>query len=357
MKKSVKSVIFFLLAMSFALLLSIPMRASQPSVSAKAAIVYCLENGTVLYSKNSDTCLPMASTTKIMSTLLTLESGNLDEKFTVDSEAIAVEGSSMGLLSGDIVSKRILCYGMMLPSGNDAANAAAVAVSGSVNEFVSLMNNRATELGMLNTHFVTPSGLDDYTDEHYSTAYDMAILTAYALRNSDFAKICSTTAISFDLGNERSVWLSNSNRLLTALDNCIGVKTGFTDKAGRCLVSAVRYNGITLICVTLNASDDWNDHIRLYADCFKQVENFSIDGVAVRVPLVGALQNVALLKSDSVSCVIMTEDISEITKKIYVPRFIYAPADKTNPLGRVDYYLGEKLIASADLYLDDVMIN
>lgn len=350
MKIVLKFLTCALLAFSLALTFSVGMFGDEPNISAKAAVVYCLENETVLYSENSDTCLPMASTTKIMSTLLTLESGNLDDKFTVDSEAIAVEGSSMGLLPGDVVSKRILCYGMMLPSGNDAANAAAVAVSGTVEEFVDLMNLKAVEIGMHNTHFVTPSGLDDYTDEHYSTAYDMAILTAYALRNSDFAKICSTTAISFNLENERSVWLSNSNRLLTALDDCIGVKTGFTDKAGRCLVSAVRYNGVTLICVTLNASDDWNDHIELYNRCADSVVCTELNGVDLRIPLVGASDNVALLQSESQSVVVMAEDLPRIKRKILVPRFVYASCNRSKPIGKILYYLDGKQIASAELF-------
>lgn len=357
MKNYLTSAISFLLVVCLISSFGASLHADEPSVSAKAAIVYCMENNTVLYSKNADTRLPMASTTKIMSAIIALESGNLDDEFTVDSDAIKVEGSSMGLLDGDTVTKRKLCYGMLLPSGNDAANATAVAVSGSTERFVKQMNDKASELGMSSTHFVTPSGLDDYTDEHYSTAYDMALLTAYALKNPDFVEICSTASITLDLGKDRDVWLSNSNRLLTALDNCIGVKTGFTDKAGRCLVSAVRYNGITLICVTLNASDDWNDHIRLYTACFKQVKSQSLDGVTVRAPLVGSTENIVLLQSEPVSVVLLTTDTDSITKKIYVPRFIYAPVDSSKPLGRVLYYLGDKLIASSDLYLNDVMIN
>ena len=160
-----------------------------PAVSAKGAVLIDSVTGEILFEKNAKSKLPMASTTKIMSAMLALESGNLDEEFTVDSNAIKVEGSSMGLQEGDRVTMRALVYGMLLPSGNDAANAAAVRLCGSVDAFVQLMNDRAVELGLNSTHFVTPSGLDDYTDDHYSSAYDMAVLAKEALKNPDFREM------------------------------------------------------------------------------------------------------------------------------------------------------------------------
>ena len=244
---------------------------SEPQIAARAAVVLEYETGRVLYEKNADLQLPMASTTKIMTTLLTLESGNIDDWFTVDSEAIKVEGSSMGLSEGKEVTKRILCYGMMLPSGNDAANASAIAVSGSIDAFVELMNEKAENFGLTSTHFVTPSGLDDYTDEHYSTALDMANLTRLALSNDIFREICGTTSICLEFGDGESFWLSNSNKLLSSCYGVIGVKTGFTDKAGRCLVSACERDGVTLICVTLSDPNDWYDHTNLYDYCFSML--------------------------------------------------------------------------------------
>lgn len=241
---------------------------TEPQIAARAAVVVEYETGKVLYEKNADLQLPMASTTKIMTTLLTLESDNIDDWFTVDSEAIKVEGSSMGLSEGEVITKRILAYGMMLPSGNDAANAAAVAVSGSIEGFVRLMNEKAENFGLTNTHFVTPSGLDDYTDEHYSTALDMANLTRLALSNETFREICGTKSICLEFGDGESFWLSNSNKLLSSCEGVIGVKTGFTDKAGRCLASACERDGVTLICVTLSDPNDWYDHTNLYDYCF-----------------------------------------------------------------------------------------
>ena len=157
------------------------------SVSAKAAVLIEADTGRVLFAKNKDMQLPMASTTKILTALITLESNNLDELFVVDEKAIQVEGSSMGLQKGDSASLRTLACGMLLPSGNDAANAAAVRIGGSIAEFAAMMNQRAAAIGMTNSHFVTPSGLDD--EQHYSTAHDMAKLARVALKNNAFQDI------------------------------------------------------------------------------------------------------------------------------------------------------------------------
>ncbi len=348
-----RRIISFLLIIIFSFSCITVINGEEVSVSAKSAIIYCPENGKILYSKNTDTRLQIASTTKIMTTILTLESGDLDKHFTVDKDAIFVEGSSMGLLPGDVVSKRILCYGMMLPSGNDAANAAAVAVAGDVESFIKMMNDKAEELGLTNTHFVTPSGLDDYTDDHYSSALDMAKLTAYALQNQDFREICSTGTISFELKNGRTVWLYNSNRLLSTLDGCIGVKTGFTDKAGRCLITAVEREGVCLICVTLNDSNDWLDHINLYKNCFSDLKNVSIGGQTVKIPVVGSDKLIAKLICDESQLTLFDWEEESLTKKIYIPRFIYAPAKKGDTVGKVVYYLNGKKVISLDLKLNE----
>lgn len=246
--------------------------AENIEVSAKAAVVVSADTGEIVYSKNSGEKLPMASTTKIMSALLCLESGDLYEPFKVDSEAIKVEGSSMGLQEGDIVTKYALACGMLLPSGNDGANAAAVEIAGSMEGFAELMNDRAQKLGLTKTYFVTPSGLEG--TGHGSSAEDMAILAAEALKNDLFREICSSETIKLEYGNPPYTrWLKNTNKLLSMYDGTYGVKTGFTDEAGRCLVSACEREGKRLICVTLNAPDDWNDHMKLYDDCFKKVKS------------------------------------------------------------------------------------
>lgn len=324
---------------------------SGESISAKSAVLIEAESGTVLFEKNSGTFMPMASTTKIMSALLTLESGSLDENFVVDSEAIKVEGSSMGLTEGDTVTRRTLCYGMLLPSGNDAANASAVSVSGSVESFVKLMNERAAEIGMKSTRFVTPSGLDG--EGHGSTAYDMAILTAEALRNEDFALICSTASARLSYGNppyER--WLSNTNKLLKMYDGCIGVKTGFTDEAGRCLVSAAKRNGVTLICVTLNAPDDWNDHIKMFNYGFASVKLANLpvpEEMSVAVAGDGDSSSIPLIAAEMPQAAVAPADISRIEHRIFIPPFVYAPVAAGDRVGHIEYRLDGRLIESISL--------
>ena len=206
-------------------------------VGASAAIVMEAQSGEVLFAQNIHEQLPMASTTKIMTALLTLERQDLQEEFTVDDTAILTEGTSMGLQKGDTVTLYALAVGMLLSSGNDAAGAAAVRLCGSLADFAREMNRRAASLGMNNTHFVTPSGLD--AEDHYSTAYDMALLARAALQNPLFAEIVAARRLTVWYGQPpyaRS--LLNHNRLLSLYGDAIGVKTGFTKKAGRCLVSA-----------------------------------------------------------------------------------------------------------------------
>ena len=225
------------------------------------AILINAETGDVIYEKEADKIAPMASTTKIMTTLLALEQGNLDEPFVIDSNAIKIEGSSMGLKEGDCLTIRDLCYGMMLPSGNDAANVLATKIAGSIDGFVKMMNLRAKELGLKNTHFCTPSGLDtSEKNEHHSTARDMALLTQKAMENADFCEICSQSYKKLTFGNPPiNRVIRNHNRLLKEFDGACGVKTGFTKKAGRCLVSAAQRDGLKLIAVVLKDHDDWQD--------------------------------------------------------------------------------------------------
>lgn len=327
------------------------------SDSAKASILIDADSGRVLYEHNSKKKLPMASTTKIMSALLAVENGNLDEQFKVDDNAIKVEGSSMGLKSGDLVTQRDLCYGMMLPSGNDAANATAVRIAGSVENFVSLMNKRAAEIGLKSTHFVTPSGLDDYTDEHYSTASDMAKLTAYALKNSTFAEICSTKSVKLKFGNPPyDRWLANSNKLIGACKGIIGVKTGFTDKAKRCLVSACRRNGTTLICVTLNDPNDWRDHSNLYDFGFSKYKSVTLcpELNSFKVPIVGADEDTvsASCKCD-IKVSIHKDDEDKITQRVVLNQINYAPIINGEQLGYVNYYIDNRLIGHTEIVSDE----
>lgn len=320
------------------------------NVSAKSWILFDPISGKTLAEKNSDLKLPMASTTKIMSTLLCLESGNLDEEFTVDENAILVEGSSMGLLPGDIVTKRSLCHGMLLPSGNDAANATAVKISGSLEDFASLMNKRAAEIGMMDTNFVTPSGLHD--EKHYSTAQDMAMLTRVAMKNEDFRSICSLQSASVEFGNlPYRRMLYNTNKLLAKYKYAIGVKTGFTDEAGRCLVSCAEKDGIELICITLNDPDDWNNHIKLYEYGFSRMSNVNLTPkIELSVPIAGGKAESCRLFADDITVGCINGNAPDYNCVLRTPPFVYAPIKEGDELGVLEYYSNGVIIGSSTVY-------
>lgn len=347
--KMLRRIVFFVMSCMLAV-----MSAQQITVgavgdcSAKAAVVYDPVSGEFLYEKNADTRLPMASTTKIMSALIALESGNLDEQFTVDPEAIKNEGSSMGLREGDKVTMRGLVCGMLLPSGNDAANAAAVRCMGSIEKFVDEMNRRAEQMGLRDTHFVTPSGLDDDTEEHFSTARDMAKLAAAALENEDFAAICSQKYIKLEFGNPPEPrWLTNSNKLLGSCEGVIGVKTGFTDKARRCLVSACERDGARLICVTLNDPDDWRDHSALYDSAFAQMQTCVLKGSGklFTVKAAGGTADEFSAACRQVSMALPVSAADKVKCEYRVKKFAFAPVKCGEKVGEAVFYIGGREIA------------
>lgn len=344
------------LSLCIAFLLMLP-AFSQPAAaveyngpcSAKAAVLIEATTGRILYAKNENTELPMASTTKIMSAMLTLEQENLDEYFTVDPQAIKVEGSSMGLVEGDQVTLRILAYGMLLPSGNDAANTAAVRIGGTTEAFVEMMNQRAADLGLKNTHFVTPSGLD--AEGHHSTARDMAFLARAALKNPDFLAICSSKNAQLEFGNPPfKRWLKNSNKMLQNYEGAIGVKTGFTDEAGRCLVSAAQRDGVTLICVTLNDPNDWQDTADLFNYGFSQVtvQQIPADKAGeLSLTVTGGEQSrCAVVPYGAATSVV---EPSELATRVHLDRFYYAPVNAGDIVGRVEYLYDGEVVASQQL--------
>ena len=324
----------------------------QVDTSAQAAVLIDLDSGRVYYEKNADAVLPMASTTKVMTALVVLESGmNLDEFFAVDSSAIMVEGSSMGLQKGDKVTLRALCYGMLLPSGNDAANAAAVRVAGTIDNFCGMMNERARTMGLENTNFQTPSGLDD--DNHYTTAKELATITYNAMKNEDFREICKRTTATVEYGNppyKRTLY--NHNRLLRSYEGTIGVKTGFTKKSGRCLVSAVERDGVGLICVTLNAPNDWNDHKKLYNSAFDLLARLELEDSQTQytIKVTGGMKSSVILVPESFpTATLFMGETSNIEKSITIDPFAYAPVKLGDTLGEIVYTLGDVELARVNL--------
>lgn len=346
------------LAAAFALLKMLPIEglyvssAQQPEITAKGAVLISADTGEIIFDCNSSKKLPMASTTKIMTTLLCLESGNLYDEFVVDSDAIKVEGSSMGLQEGDIVTKYALCCGMLLPSGNDAANAAAVKIAGSIEDFAVLMNDKARELGLSRTFFVTPSGLEG--DGHGSSAYDMSILAREALKNEIFREICSQTSIQLEFGNPPyKRWLKNTNKLLTMYEGVYGVKTGFTDEAGRCLVSSCERNGMNLICVTLNDRNDWNDHAAMYDYGFETAHNIELEiPETFELELAGGENDKITVAAGekTINITSLAASQEDFEMQIVASPFVYAPVEKGEELAELKISFNGREVRRVPLY-------
>lgn len=316
------------------------------ALSAKSAVVLSGDTGEILYSYNCNMRLSMASTTKIMTGLILCESGNLDREITVTAPMVAVEGSSMGLRVGDVVTLRDLLYGLMLPSGNDAANAIAISLCGSIEKFAQVMNQRAKEMGLTNTHFVTPSGLD--ADEHYTTAYELALIAKTALSNEEFADVVATKSITLSYGGTQH-YLSNHNKLLSSVEGVIGVKTGFTKKSGRCLVSAYKKDGRYVIAVTLNDPNDWADHKALINIGIAAIKDVTVppEREMYTVSVVGGTKSHISFRFENATLAVATE--SEIVCKINVPPILHAPLCEGEKVGYIAYYKGDELVLTEDI--------
>ena len=340
-----------------AVILVLPIKADALDVSAKAAVVINGDSGEIIFEKNADSQLPMASTTKIMTGLLLCEYGNLEREITVTKEMVQVEGSSMGLLAGDKVTLHDLLYGLLLASGNDAANVIATVIGGSPKGFAKLMNERAEQLGLKNTNFVTPSGLDD--EEHYTTAYELALIAKEAMQNEEFAKAVSSESAVLNYGNPPyRRRLTNHNKLLNYDSSFIGVKTGFTKKSGRCLVSARKRDGKYVICVTLCAPDDWNDHKTLSEFGLNELKQitFKPEKEVENIEVIGASEK---LKVNLGSFFVNTTSDDNIEFKVNLPKFLYAPVKKGEVIGNIvciqngKVCLDKKITANYDIKADE----
>lgn len=324
--------------------------SSAAAVSARSYALVEQTTGRVIAGSNMDTRLPMASTTKIMTGLLACESGQLDKTFTVPPEALTVEGSSMGLLPDEKLTLRTLVYGLLLESGNDAANSIAMLLGGSVDGFAAQMNAKARALQLGNTHFANPSGLG--ADGHYTTALDLARLGAYAMKNPDFAQIVGTKRItvSYD-GVQNARTLVNHNRLLGSYDGEIGIKTGFTKKSGRCLVSCARRGGVTLVLATLDDPDDWRDHAALLDQGFSvlQARPLLTAPVERRVRVAGGVQGTVTVRCDpSVSAALRADEAGKVSMQVRLPGKVNAPVQAGQKLGELRFTLDGKEIAHGD---------
>ncbi len=353
MKNQTNKTIAFLLMLCMLALLAICAGAeteAKSRTSARSAALYEPYSGRFIYESNINERLPMASTTKIMTALIALEECDLNEDITVPEEATGIEGSSIYLKKGDRINILDLIYSLLLQSANDAATLLALKISGEIPAFATLMNQKAKALGLTDTNFENPHGLD--AKEHYTTAHDLALLSAYALKNPEFRKICSTYKHSFCIG-EQVRTVVNHNKLLKSYEGCIGVKTGYTKKSGRCLVSAANKDGVELIAVTLNAPDDWRDHTRLLDFGFNMLEGYSLSDIAktdFTLPLIGGKEeNIRVCAEKSDTRFVCLKDSEQLSTRLYLPKYISAPKKKGDTVGYIEVYLNEKLLEKIDI--------
>ncbi|MBO5378793.1 MAG: D-alanyl-D-alanine carboxypeptidase [Clostridia bacterium] len=344
-----RKISFLLLFLTVFSLFTLPLHAL--SLSAKSAILIEGQSGEVIYEKNACEMLSMASTTKIMTAIVALESGcDLDKKYKIPPEAIGIEGSSIYLTNDEELSLRELLYALMLESANDSAVAIAIITYGSLENFVEKMNEKAAELNLSSTHFENPHGLD--AENHHSSALDLATLAKYALENELFAKIVKTR--TYKIGGENTLprTLVNHNKLLRLYDGASGVKTGYTKKTGRCLVSSAFRDGVSLIAVTLNAPSDWHDHAELFDYGFSLYESVSLADIGdytVELPILNGKKSTALAVNDSAFSFTQRKGEGDFYAVLEVNDEISAPIYKGDSLGKIVFYKNDEKIGETNI--------
>lgn len=308
---------------------------------AKASSLYSADTKTFIYQSNSDVRLPMASTTKIVTALISIEELDPEAVVTVPKEAVGIEGSSLYLQENDRLTVKDLIYSVLLQSANDAATVLALEVSGSIEGFALHMTDRVRSIGAFDTVFQNPHGLD--CEDHYTTAHDLALIAAEALSNETFKKISSTYKYSFKIGDDvRTV--VNHNKLLKAYDGCIGVKTGYTKRSGRCLVSAAQKDGITLIAVTLNDPDDWSDHKRMLDCGFEKLESVDLNeliDIPDHIPTISS--DYAQIKLVPSKGRIIKYKTEKITYSLDIPGYYAKDVRIGDKVGSLTLHLGDRV--------------
>lgn len=362
----IKRMIASLLCISLTLLFSCPVFAqpnqetaslSASAISAQSAILIDAHDGKVLFEKNARTKMGMASTTKIMTALVVADSCDLNESVKIDARAVGVEGSSIYLTVGESLSVEQLLYALLLASANDAAAALALHVCESIEGFAQKMNEKASALGLTDTHFVNPHGL--YDEAHYTTAYDLAIISKEALKNETVKKIASTYKTTIPLCNgEGTRVLVNHNKMLKLYDGAIGVKTGFTKKTGRTLVSAAERDGLRLIAVTLNAPSDWNDHTLMLDHGFEnytRVTFFKAGDFRYALGICGGKEAYAVLTNSApIEFTLRKTHGKEKYRVETYSRFICAPISAKAELGRLVFECDGQTVSSPLIAASDI---
>lgn len=320
------------------------LQAPVHAISAQKAILLDAQTGRVLYEKDADSRSLIASTTKIMTALVVCEHCNVLDRMKIPKEAVGIEGSSMYLREGEVLTLQELLYGLMLRSGNDAAVALAIYCGGTVEGFAGMMNDKARQLGMTGTHFENPNGLD--SPGHYSTARDLAILSAYAMKNPIFYQTVSTKSVRI---GERS--LQNHNKLLWRVEGADGIKTGYTKAAGRILVSSASRDGRRLICVTINDGNDWKDHTDLLNKGFSEYSVQQLvrkgDCLGLTTVLSGTADQVQLLAAEDFAFSLAANE--KITIVLPRPGFAYAPVVCGQHAGDASVCIGDQTVGKIKL--------
>ena len=326
------------------------------NVDAISSIALDCNSKMTLYEKNSDMLVPIASTTKIMTALVAIKYGDLNKKITIPERAVSIRGSKVGYKKGEIISIRELLNGLMLRSGNDASIAIAEGVSGSVEHFINLMNEYSLELGLINTHFEVPHGLD--SQYHYSSAYDLAMITVKAKENPEFNDIVQTKDLDSKKYNFTRSY-HNINKILWLIPEADGVKTGFTGKAGKCLVTSVNINGNKVIIVVLNCNNRWNETIKIKNYITKHYvykKFFSKDENIMNVSLPNYKGNINLVCNKDI--IIPTKVNSIYDSKIIKPcKDMNGKLYKSSPLGSIEIYEDKKLILKESLRIKNISTN
>ena len=328
------------------------------STSAKSVCAIEASSGKIYFAKNENQKMGMASTTKIMTAIVVIENCKLTDKVKIPAEAVGIEGSSIYLKEGEVLSVEELLYALLLESANDASIALAIHCAKSVDEFVSLMNKKAKEIGLTSTSFTNPHGLDD--ENHYTTASDLAKMASYAMTLPIFSEIVSTYKKAIPLGEDGTRILINHNKLLRTFEGTIGVKTGFTRKCGRCLVSCAEKDGVRLICVTLNAPSDWDDHksvLDLGFDTYEGIKLAKAGDYLLDIPIINGKKTSVLCSNLDDLAITLKKGNINISASYEANKMLCAPIKQGDLVGKIKFKNNNEEIASVNLYALENVAN
>lgn len=335
-------------------LIVLPINAFAFSTSAECTVLMDLNSGRVLYAENARKVRSVASISKIMTAILAIESRKLDDMVLIGDEINEAYGSAIYIKQGESMKLRDLVYGLMLRSGNDAALAIAKYVSGSVDDFVKLMNEKAKEIGMKDTTFNNPSGLDE-DKGNYSTAYDMAVLTRYAMQNPEYQKIVSTKKHSVTTDKNIYSW-TNKHKLLSTYKYTTGGKTGFTEKARRTLVTTASNEGVNLVAVTLNDGNDFFDHMNLFNEVFSNYKNYNVLKKGnINIKDETYYKDYELYIKEDFSYILKNGDTNQLYLKFELEK--KTKYKKGDDVGTVKVYYGDEVIFEGKVYVGDKKIT